>query len=86
MQLFATFAAYLPPGATGGSAVLDVAPDTTAGDLPRLLGIPEDASHILLVNGVDAGPEQRLRDGDVASLFPPLAGGSESSLRWRPPT
>lgn len=75
VQLFATLAAYLPAGATGDSAVLDVPTDSTVGDLKRSLGIPVDLECLTVVNGRDAPAEQPLRDGDVLSLFPPLAGG-----------
>jgi len=44
-------------------------------NLLQQLGIsPKDVS-ILLVNGRDAFFEQKLKDGDVISIFPPIGGG-----------
>jgi molybdopterin converting factor small subunit len=75
VQLFATFAQYLPPGGRDGSAVLDVPESSTPRDIARQLGLPNDLDRVLLVNGRDADPDQRLAPDDVLTLFPPLAGG-----------
>jgi molybdopterin converting factor small subunit len=32
---------------------------------------------VLLLNGKEAEPEQRVRVGDVLDIFPPLAGGQD---------
>jgi len=37
--------------------------------------IPLDMPMIRLVNGEFAELSQRLKDGDVVALFPPIAGG-----------
>jgi sulfur-carrier protein len=75
VQLFATLGTYLPSDAGGDSVALDVPDGTTVGDLIRMLRIPADLECLCVVNGIDAGPRHRLVDGDVVSLFPPLAGG-----------
>ena len=74
VELFATLAQYLPAG-SGDRVPLDVAPDTTVTDLLHRLGIPDAMPRIVLVNGHDAEDSERLRPGDVVSVFPPLAGG-----------
>lgn len=74
LELFATFAAFLPPGQRGPLA-LEVTPGTSVRDLLGVLGIPEAMPRIVLVNGRDATLETRLAEGDRLSLFPPLAGG-----------
>jgi molybdopterin converting factor small subunit len=77
VHLFATLATYLPAGATDGTASLRVVGPTTAGQLVRSLGIPDDLPRMVLINGRDALAEETpLRDGDVVSVFPPLAGGA----------
>jgi molybdopterin converting factor small subunit len=77
VHLFATLATYLPAGAVDGTAVLRVAGPTTAGQLVRSLGIPHDLPRVVLINGRDVlVDETPLRDGDVVSVFPPLAGGA----------
>ena len=45
------------------------------GDVLRSLGVPEDKPRILLVNGRHANAAQALCEGDVLSVFPPVAGG-----------
>jgi molybdopterin converting factor small subunit len=42
----------------------------------RSLRIPDDLDRLQVVNGRDAVPEHILKDGDVLSAFPPLAGGT----------
>jgi molybdopterin converting factor small subunit len=76
VRLFATFARYLPPDHQAGSAVLDVAEGSTVADVARTLGIPREASCIVLVNDGEADEHRPLRGGDVVTLFPPLAGGA----------
>jgi sulfur carrier protein ThiS len=77
IHLFATLAGYLPRGAVDGSARITLARPMTAGQLVRSLGIPAELPCMVLINGVDAVPEAApLRDGDVVTVFPPLAGGA----------
>jgi molybdopterin converting factor small subunit len=75
VELFATLAAYLPVGASGDRVTLEVPGATSVADVIGLLGIPTDLECLTVVNGHDASSAHRLADGDVLSLFPPLAGG-----------
>ena len=75
VQLFATLSSYRPDGAVGAEAILEVPEGTTVGQLVQALKIPPDVDCLQVVNGRDALFDQRLVDGDVLSLFPPLAGG-----------
>jgi molybdopterin converting factor small subunit len=75
VRLFATLAQFLPAGSAEGSAVLEVPEGATIADVARRLGIPAGLDRVLLVNGREAGSDQRLRSGDVVDMFPPLAGG-----------
>jgi molybdopterin synthase sulfur carrier subunit len=77
LQLFATLAAYLPADAVGGSARIELDRPLTAVQLVRSLGIPDDLPRMILVNGRDAVlGGTTLQDGDVVTVFPPLAGGA----------
>ena len=76
VQLFATLAAYLPAGATGDSVTVGMPDGTTVAEVIRSLQIPIHLECLTVVNGRDIPSEHRLADGDVLSLFPPLAGGS----------
>jgi len=76
VQFFATLSRYRPGGAATGDGVsLEVGDGTTVHELIQALKIPVDVDCLRVVNGRDAPSDQRLVDGDVLSLFPPLAGG-----------
>ena len=49
-----------------GARVFDVVDD---------LQLPEDVLGIILINGVHAGEQDSLKDGDALSLLPMLDGG-----------
>ena len=76
VRLFATLARYLPDDHHAGTAILDVAHGSTVADVARSVGIPADLSRIALVNDREAADDRRLVEGDVVTLFPPLAGGA----------
>jgi molybdopterin converting factor small subunit len=44
-------------------------------DVMQLLKIPETLECLRVVNGRDIAALDHLSEGDVLSLFPPLAGG-----------
>lgn len=75
VHLTATLRAYLPGGGRGDSVVLDLPEGTTVDQAVRVLRIPPQMERLTVVNGRDAAPGQTLAEGDVLSLFPPLAGG-----------
>ena len=75
VHLFATLAAYLPDDARGDRVVLEVPDGTTVGQAIGTLKIPSGLDCLVVVNGRDVEAERVLIEGDVLSLFPPLAGG-----------
>ncbi len=75
MRLFAAFREYLPAGCDGFSFVKVLDRETTVGEVVEALGLPEQLPKIVIVNGIHAVPDYVLKDGDVLSLFPPVAGG-----------
>jgi molybdopterin converting factor small subunit len=72
VHLFATFRAF----STQDIVPLDLAAGSTVEDAARALAIPPELARVTLVNGQDVPPDHRLCEGDVVSLFPPLAGGT----------
>jgi molybdopterin converting factor small subunit len=48
---------------------------TTIGGLLNILKINHSITKILMVNGVQKDIETELHEGDVVSVFPPIAGG-----------
>ena len=75
VRLFATLARYLPRSATGDSATFDLPDGASVADIVSSLAVPPDLECLTVVNGRDAARDHRLADGDVLSIFPPLAGG-----------
>jgi molybdopterin synthase sulfur carrier subunit len=75
VKLFATFRDHLPPGSDSFSCHMEVGPGTTVQDVLKEFDLPEDIPKIILVNGIHAKPHDALRERDVLSVFPPVAGG-----------
>ena len=79
-KLFASLTDYLPPESKYTNIVeLDIATDTTIGQLVVQYRLPEKLVHLVLVNGTYIAPEKRalqtLLEGDVLAIWPPIAGG-----------
>lgn len=75
VHLTATLRAYLPAGTAGDNVVLHVPDGATVDQVIHSLRIPRELERLTVVNGRDAVPDQPLSEGDVLSVFPPLAGG-----------
>jgi molybdopterin converting factor small subunit len=66
---------YRPDLSRGGTLSLDLAADTTVGELLQQLGIPGGAPVVAMVNSMVRGLDHPLVDGDQLYLFPPVSGG-----------
>jgi len=75
VRLFANLAKLLPPGSQKKRATVTVKKGTTVIDLLDKLKIPMRVTNIVMVNGVNKDKETELEEGDVVSVFPPIAGG-----------
>jgi molybdopterin converting factor small subunit len=75
VKLFATLRDYLPKGSSRFSCKIEVDGQTRVQDILKRLKIPEGIPTIILINGVHGKKEQSLKEGDVVSIFPPVAGG-----------
>lgn len=79
VKLFASLSAYLPPGTKRHAMRMEVADDTTIGQLLQQLNLPIELTHLVLLNGVYVEPRKRdkmkLSPGDEFAIFPPVAGG-----------
>jgi hypothetical protein len=73
--LYAGLARFLPAGAEGRKATLDVPAGSTVRDAMRRLGMSDDVACIPVICGMRATGDRALCDGETLSLFPPLAGG-----------
>jgi sulfur carrier protein len=75
VKLFATLRDYLPKGSSRFSCKMGIDSSTRVQDILLRLKIPEKIPKIILINGVHGKKEQVLKEGDVLSIFPPVAGG-----------
>lgn len=79
VKLFALLGDYLPAGASGNEADVDVEEGATPARVIRKLGVPAEHCHLVLVNGLYVAPSEHgkrvLADGDQLAIWPPVAGG-----------
>jgi len=75
VKLFATLRDYLPKGSDRFSCKMEIDGNTRIQDILSKLEIPEEIPKIILVNGIHGKKDQVLKEGDVVSIFPPVAGG-----------
>ncbi len=75
VKLFATLRDYLPDGSGRFSCKMEIEGPTRVQDVLLKLRIPEEMPKIILINGIHGKKDQVLKEGDVLSVFPPVAGG-----------
>jgi molybdopterin converting factor small subunit len=75
VKLFATLRDYLPEDSDNGACRLSLSEGETVKDVLRRLRVPEDIKLVLLLNSRHTDYETELAEGDVLSVFPPIAGG-----------
>jgi sulfur carrier protein ThiS len=79
-KLFASLTDYLPLQARYSNVLeLDIAPNASISEIIEPYGLPPKLVHLVLINGKFIEPEkrltQRLAEGDVLAIWPPIAGG-----------
>jgi molybdopterin converting factor small subunit len=75
VRLFATFKNFLPEGAKGFSYMKTIQEGTNIGVFLQELKLPEEIPKIIIIKGSPVPLDFVLHDGDIASIFPPIAGG-----------
>jgi sulfur-carrier protein len=75
VRLFANFRDYLPTGSNSFGVIKSIEGQMTIKELVREMGLPENSPKVIIVNGLHANLDYLLNEGDVISIFPPLAGG-----------
>jgi len=74
LRRFASLRKHLPPGSPRGKCSLDLPDGATVGAVWAQVHSPLANAH--MINGEhDREVERALADGDVLSVFPPVAGG-----------
>ena len=54
---------------------IDYKKGITPKDIILKLNIELNEVAIILINGIYSPPDQKLKDGDIVSVFPPVGGG-----------
>ncbi len=76
LRLFANLRKKLPPGSPRGKCDLELPDGTTIDEVLVRMNILRASAQMVLVNGDhDRDFARPLHDGDVLSIFPPVAGG-----------
>jgi sulfur carrier protein ThiS len=79
IEFYASLMQYLPPGKSRFRREVQVADGLRLDKLIEQFHIPAELAHIVLVNGLFVNADKRrdreLVEGDVVSIWPPVAGG-----------
>jgi len=79
LQLFAMLRDKLPPEARRGEMPLELPEGATVRMVIEKMEIPEQLAHLVMINGFHLSREdidnRPLVEGEVLSIFPPVAGG-----------
>lgn len=75
VKLFATFMKHLPKGTGLEGINVEMEPGTTIKDVYKYFELPENIQKITLANGIHQKASYTVQEGDVISIFPPIAGG-----------
>ena len=78
IELYASLMKLLPPGKARFRREIKVDEGTTVQDVIDRFNIPMEQAHIVLVNGkfvCEDRNQYKLEEGDVLSIWPPVAGG-----------
>ncbi len=79
LKLYASLGGYLPSEASRNCLETSVRAGTTVEEFIDAFGVPREACHLVLLNGVFQPPSVRsktvLKEGDAVAVWPPVAGG-----------
>ncbi len=78
LELYASLMSHLPPGTSRHRREIKVETGTNVQQIIDQYKIPNEMAHIVLVNGVfvcEDRSQHELKEGDVLSMWPPVAGG-----------
>lgn len=75
VKLYAGLRRFGPEGHPDAGFALTLPEGAGVAELLRLLGVPENAPVVAMVNQQVVEPHHLLAEGDVLALFPPVAGG-----------
>ncbi|MAT43517.1 MAG: molybdopterin synthase sulfur carrier subunit [Anaerolineaceae bacterium] len=76
LKLFANYRNLFPPGTDGYQLTLTIPDNSTVNDVLAMFSVPQAPESVVLVNGKTHLPDELLKNGDVISAFPAMAGGN----------
>ncbi|MBN2043715.1 MAG: MoaD/ThiS family protein [Anaerolineales bacterium] len=75
VRVFATLRRYLPELAIGEAKIVQIEPGTTLDQLRECLDLPAEEVKVIMVNNLQADPDDLVSDGDRVTYIPAVAGG-----------
>lgn len=79
LKLYAGLSQYLPENAEKHTVTLEISSSETAFSILDKFNVPKESAHLVLLNGVYLGAEERenlkFSEGDTLAIWPPVAGG-----------
>lgn len=75
VRVFATLRRYLPDLGIGEPKLMEVPDGTTLDELREMLELPAEEVKIIMVNHLQANPQDLAKDGDRITYIPAVAGG-----------
>ncbi len=75
VRVFATLRRYLPELGIGEPKYLQVPAGTTLDQIREMLGLPAEEVKVIMVNHLQAQPQDKAEDGDRITFIPAVAGG-----------
>lgn len=76
VKLFATLRSYGPPDVSlGESFAISLDKEAVVAGLLHKLKIPKKETKIIMINGKNSELGDKLSDGDIIAIFPPVGGG-----------
>ena len=75
VKLIATYMELLPHGIQGNKIEIEMPEGTTASNVMAQFNVPQDASSVIVVNGLTVPLSTVLVEGDEVAAFSAIAGG-----------
>ena len=75
LKLYASLARHMPDGMGAKPCIVEISEGTRIRELLTHLDVPVNAVKLIFLNGIHAGADEILKEGDRLGVFPPVAGG-----------
>jgi molybdopterin synthase sulfur carrier subunit len=75
VRVFATLRRYLPELGIGEPKHLQVPAGTSLDQIREMLGLPAEEVKVIMVNHLQAQPQDEAKNGDRITFIPAVAGG-----------